>query len=272
VHFSADSVPEDIGHKALAVSLSDLAAAGAEPAWMTLALTLPMVDEAWLHDFCEGLFTLAEDYDIELVGGDTTRGPLTITTQLHGFVPHGEALTRSGASAGDLIYVTGTLGDAGLGLRSLQGQVVMADEDQQYCLERLNRPEPRVFEGCQLRGIASACIDISDGLAADLSHILEASGVGAAVNADALPVSDAMLSVYDQYEAVTLAMTAGDDYELCFTVPPDMQDALQTAMAQSECPITRIGVIEAEEGLRCTFEDGEPVDLAQLGYDHCAAI
>lgn len=267
VHFPQSTDAASIGHKALAVNLSDLAAMGAQPAWFTLNLSLPQVDPAWLGEFCTGLYGLARRFDVALIGGDTTRGPLTIGIQILGLVPHGQALTRSSAKPGDHIYVSGTLGEAALGLQLLEGRLDLPEEDQRPVMERLNRPLPRVAAGLQLRGIASACIDISDGLAADLGHILEASRVGARIHLDRLPLSPA----YDRArERVGWqpALAGGDDYELCFTVPPAKESELRKQAAQFGVAFHEIGRIEAEAGLRVLDEQGAPYTPATVGYDH----
>ena len=268
VHFLPHTKPEDVGHKALAVNLSDMAAMGAEPRWATLALTLPQADESWLAAFSTGFFALADEYRIQLIGGDTTRGPLSITVQILGLVPAGMALRRSGAHAGDLIYVTGTLGDAGLALRSLQLQLELSVEHTAHVMQRLNRPQPRVTEGIALRGIASAAIDISDGLAADLGHILQSSGTGARINLSALPLSDAVAAYVSHSGDWPLPLCAGDDYELCFTVPTQKCSALLDAMKSSPTGCTHIGVIEAAPGLRCISASGELITPRAGGYQH----
>ncbi len=267
VHFLTDSCAEDIAYKALAVNLSDLAAMGAEPAWFTLALTLPKVDSLWLQGFAKGLFTLAEQYKLQLVGGDTTQGPLTISIQVAGYVPFDMALTRSGAKAGDGIYVTGTLGDAALGLRCLQ----RPDEyhfDQQ-AINRLNRPQARIEMGLVLREIATACIDVSDGLLADLGHILDASYVGARLDRNAIPLSNSVKRVCDRYEFdYALALSGGDDYELCFCVAPENDAKLKAIATDSDVSITKIGQIEVKRGI--SLRDGDKsisVNQAQ-GFEH----
>lgn len=265
VHFPAGAEPYDIGYKALAVSLSDMAAMGAEPLAATLALTLPQADESWLQRFSDGFFDLAARCRVALIGGDTTRGPLTISVQVHGLIPQGAALRRSGARADDDIYVTGTLGDGGLGLLVLQDKITLPAP--QRALDKLNRPVPRVQEGMALRGIASSAIDISDGLLADLGHILKASGAGARLNVDALPVSSDVRSRGED-QAYALALGAGDDYELCFTVPASGKQALQRAFETLSCACTRVGVIEAEPGLRCTRADGAIYTPKFSGYEH----
>ena len=269
VHFFANADPEGIGHKALAVNLSDLAAMGAVPAWATLALTLPKVDEDWLARFCRGLFTLADRYEVQLIGGDTTHGPTTvITIQAMGFVPPGLALRRERAKPGDGIYVTGTPGDAGLALAVAYGQATVAPEPTAYVQNRLERPEPRLAQGLLLRGIASAAIDVSDGLAQDLSHILERSGVGARLDVDRLPLSPALIASLDRNAALRMALSGGDDYELCFTVAPEQAARLEKRAASWSCRCTRIGVIELEPGLRLVYADGSTFHLERLGYDH----
>lgn len=264
VHFLADTDPEGLGHKVLAVNLSDLAAMGAEPRWATLALTLPGVDERWLEAFARGFFRLAERYGVELVGGDTTRGPLSITVQALGWVPAGRAIRRSGARPGDRVYVSGALGSAGLGLkiRLRQTAVVAAD-----AVARLERPEPRVEAGRRLRGLAGACIDISDGLAADLGHILAASGVGATIDLDRIPSTPAVQGYIAETGDWSLPLNAGDDYELCFTVPGGKQDELARCLAGAGSAAFEIGRIETEPGLRLQ-RAGRPVRLDAAGYDH----
>lgn len=269
VHFFAAADPEGLGHKALAVNLSDLAAMGAVPAWATLALTLPRADEDWLDRFCRGLFALADRYGVQLVGGDTTHGPTTvITLQAHGFISPGLALRRDGAKPGDGIYITGTPGDAGLALAAAFGKVTVAPEYRDDVRQRLERPEPRITQGLTLRGVASAAIDVSDGLAQDLGHILERSRVGARLEVDRLPLSPALTASLDRDAAIVTALASGDDYELCFTVPPERAAQLEAAAAGWECRCTGIGVITAEPGLRLIRADGSPFHLERLGYDH----
>jgi thiamine-monophosphate kinase len=267
VHFPENTDAVSIGHKSLAVNLSDLAAMGATPAWYTLNLSLPQADPAWLEGFCQGMFALAVKYDAALVGGDTTRGPLTIGIQIMGLVPHGQALKRAGARPGDRIYVTGLLGEAALGLRVAQGQLKLPDEYLANVLTQLNRPMPRVPAGLRLRGLASACIDISDGLAADLGHILTASQVGARIHLKCLPLSPAYDAAFEQvgWQAV---LAGGDDYELCFTIPPAQETAFRIASAHFGVPCSYIGDIEAEAGLRIVDEQGGLYAPEQSGFDH----
>lgn len=266
VHFRADDAPADLGYKCLAVNLSDLAATGAEPVWATLALTLPGVDEAWLAGFAGGFCGLARRFDVQLVGGDLTRGPLAVTVQVHGLVPQDAALTRAGARAGDAVCVTGTLGDAAAALALEAGQ---GGSHRSHLQERLRKPSPRVREGLALRAAASAAIDVSDGLLADLGHILERSKVGATVHADELPLSDSLRRVADPEQARRLALTGGDDYELCFTIGREELPAVQAAFAERGlAPLTCIGTIDADPGLRCLDSGGRPVSTAQPGYRH----
>jgi thiamine-monophosphate kinase len=269
-HFLSDADPEGIGHKSLAVNLSDLAAIGAVPAWITLGLSLPAADETWLAGFCRGLFKLAVQFQVQLVGGDTTRGPLTITIQAHGFVPLDKALRRNGARPGDAICVTGTLGDAGLGLAIVRQQLSVPAGHAGYLRTRLERPVPRIRQGLELRGLASAAIDISDGLAQDLGHILERSRCGARLTVDRLPRSPALLACVEAEAAIVLALTGGDDYELCFTVPPRHLEQVRALAAGWDCAFTEIGVIEVESGLRCQREDGTLYKIQRPGYDHFA--
>ena len=273
VHFSADDEGPTVGHKAFAVNLSDMAAMGAEPAWATLGLVMPGVDEAWLSGFSEAMLGLARRFGVQLVGGDTTRGALCITVQLHGLVPSGQAIRRSGARPGDLVCVTGTIGDAGLALKMRQQSGrVHQDSDRAYLDGRLDRPSPRVLEGIALRGLASAAIDISDGLLADLGHILDAGGWGAEINVDAVPLSNAFrhcASDMMENEALGLALSAGDDYELCFTLPEAGLARLEALAADWEVTCRVIGRITDDRGLRLVREDGRSFVLErQCGDEH----
>lgn len=277
VHFPAETLPEDVGYKALAVNLSDVAAMGAVPAWATLALTLPQADDAWLSAFARGYFELAEQFNVQLIGGDTTRGPLTITVQVQGSISKGQAVRRSGAQPGDIIYVTGTVGDAGLALRAWQEKLPLPIPHGAYLSARLHRPTPRCAEGAALRGVATAMIDISDGLAADLGHILDASGVGATLNLQEIPLSESFAAVtaawheaFTGSERLRLALTAGDDYELCFTVPEARREQLEKIFSEFSCGCRAIGVIEEARGLRLRQHDGALLRLTHEGYDHFA--
>ena len=267
VHFPENTDAVSIGHKSLAANLSDLAAMGATPAWYTLNLSLPQADPAWLEGFCQGMFALALKHNVALVGGDTTRGPLTIGIQIMGLVPHGQALKRASARPGDRIYVTGSLGEAALGLRVTQGQLKLPDEFLANVLTRFNRPLPRVSVGLRLRGLASACIDISDGLAADLGHILAASAVGARIHLKRLPLSPAYDVAFEQV-GWQAALAGGDDYELCFTIPPAQETAFRIASAQFGVAGSYIGDIEAEPGVRIVDEQGALYAPEQSGFDH----
>lgn len=266
-HFPPSTAPEEIGWKALAVNLSDLAAMGADPAWCTLALALPDADEGWLAGFVRGFGEIAHGHGIALIGGDTTRGPLTITVTVHGSVPAGSALMRSGAEPGDCICVTGTVGDAALALTHLDdGRFTGAEAD--WLRARLDRPTPRVAAGQSLRGRAHAAIDISDGLLADLGHILDASGCGATVRVDRLPRSHAFVRwTASEQERRGLQLAGGDDYELCVCLPPAL---VRTAAADMGVDLTVIGTVEAAPGLRLSDERG-PVPLPpQAGFNHFA--
>jgi len=273
VHFPRGTAARDIGWKALAVNLSDLAAMGASPAWALLTLTLPDADRDFVEGFAEGFASLARPSRLALVGGDTTRGPLCISVVVHGFVPPGKALARSGAKVGDAVLVTGTLGDAAAGLHALQHPVPAEERDsklREFLLERLNRPTPRLAAGTALRGQANACIDISDGLLADLGHICQASGVSAEIDAPMLPRSSAMLDLYDEASALHFALSGGDDYELCFTVPSQRLAEVQSDLARLGCGVTRIGRIVEGEGVRVRTADGAWLDSQQQGWDHFA--
>lgn len=264
VHFFPDADPAALGHKLLAVNLSDLAAMGAEPAWALLALTLPEADPDWLGAFAEGLFALAGRYRVDLVGGDTTRGPLTLSLQVLGWVPEGQALRRCGARPGDGIYVSGTLGDAALGLKMLRGELHWRDE---MAVGRLLRPQPRVALGLALRGLAHACIDVSDGLAADLGHVLSASGVGAVLEWESLPLSAAVRRYVVETGDWRLPLSGGDDYELCFTLPEAAAPALQQRLPAGAVAWHRIGTIQKEQGLRIN-KGGKAIPLPPAGYRH----
>ncbi|AXC78219.1 thiamine-phosphate kinase [Salmonella enterica] len=270
-HFLPDIDPADLAYKALAVNLSDLAAMGADPAWLTLAITLPEVDEPWLEAFSDSLFELLNYYDMQLIGGDTTRGPLSMTLGIHGYIPTGRALKRAGAKPGDWIYITGTPGDSAAGLAVLQNRLLVSEEtDAHYFIKRHLRPTPRILHGQALRDIASAAIDISDGLISDLGHIVKASGCGAKVDVDALPKSAAMMRHVDAGQALRWTLSGGEDYELCFTVPELNRGALDVAIGQLGVPFTCIGQMSADvEGLSFV-RDGMPVTFDWKGYDHFA--
>lgn len=272
VHFPQQTSAFDIGYKALAVNLSDIAAMGGEPGWFTLAMSLPEADRDWLAAFTEGLSSLARQYHLNLVGGDTTRGPLSITIQIAGTVPRGQSLQRRGARIEDDIYVSGTLGDAAAALQICQNQLSADSLSNERLLQRLNHPVPRVKLGIALRGIASACIDISDGLAADLGHILDASGVGAELSLAALPRSEAMVALsHDQEQIQDWQLYGGDDYELCFTAAAAQREHITALSQDVQCPISRIGKIIREPGLFCVEETQHKPVLIH-GYDHFGGI
>ena len=271
VHFPEHTSANDVGWKSLAVNLSDLAAMGATPAWATLALTLPRAEASWVAAFADGFAALAREYKLALVGGDTTRGPLSITVTVHGFVPPGAALLRRGARPGDGLFVTGTLGDAAAGLfwtrEQRSADVTGAGE---RLLERLNRPTPRVAQGLLLRGRASACIDVSDGLIADLGHICRASNVAAQIEVESLPASSALLAAFDASARAGFQLRGGDDYELCFTASSDGASSLLEDLARSGCGATRIGRIEAGAGVHVRDAAGSQIPLDRGGWEHFA--
>ncbi|MGI2023104.1 thiamine-phosphate kinase [Shewanella glacialipiscicola] len=267
VHFFPDMPPAALGYKALAVNLSDLAAMGAEPAWMTLALTLPDVDETWLSSFSEGLFEAADYYGIALIGGDTTRGPRAINITVHGQVPQGKALTRHGAKAGDWIYVTGTLGDSALGLDIIRGAQQASTENKAFLINRHYCPTPRVLAGQALRSLASSAIDLSDGLISDISHILKAAAVGAIVDVNCIPLSQAMRETVSEEQALGYALTGGEDYELLFTVPESQKGALETTLNHTGTKFVRVGQICAGSKLKLQL-NGEPFTPPYYGFEH----
>lgn len=267
-HFLPDADPRLLGHKTLAVNLSDMAAMGAAPRWATLAIALPSADEKWLKEFSEGFFALAQQHDVELVGGDTTRGPLNLCVTIIGEVPASMALRRSGAQLGDEVWVSGKLGDAALALAHLQGLIALSGDEFAACAASLHQPQPRVALGKALRGVASSAIDISDGLLADLGHILEASHAGAQVDLLAVPVSATLSRYLSQPLGKQCALSGGDDYELCFTAPRARHAELLDISAKLGLRLTRIGEIVA--GQECTVRDasGDLIRLESGGYDH----
>ena len=299
-HFFPDADPFMLGHKALTVNLSDMAAMGAKPRWALLSLALPEVDETWLERFSAGFFALADEHQVELVGGDTTRGPLNLCVTIMGEVPQGAASRRAGAQVGDDIWISGTVGDAALALAHLQGRVQLAAVDFAACALALHQPAPRVALGLALRGVAHSAIDVSDGLLADLGHILECSAVGAKIQFDALPVSDVLrasttplspplsggkpnssptpplirggreglgrLIGVELLQHCTLA--GGDDYELCFTAPVAHHAEVKKISTHLNLPLTRIGVIVAGQGCTVHATDGSVINIGEQGYDH----
>ncbi len=277
-HFLAGTDPARLGHKALAVNLSDLAACGARPLAFTLALALPSVQEAWLAGFARGLLRLADAHGCELVGGDTTQGPLNICITVFGEVPAGQALLRSGAQAGDDIYVSGTLGDACLALQALRGQgPVLAPDTLAAAQRRLEAPTPRVALGLALRGLATSALDVSDGLLGDFGHILRASGVGACIDTSKtiklIAVSSIPASAAGQFDLELLhqcTLAGGDDYELVFTAPPSRRADVDAAAQASSTPVTRIGVVESAPGLRLVDAGGNALTQRYASFDHFA--
>ena len=282
-HFFADVNPRTLGHKALAVNLSDLAACGAKPVGFTLALSLPGADATWLQGFSEGLFALADAHDCPLVGGDTTKGPLNICITVFGETPPGQALLRSGARAGDDIWVSGTLGDAALALHCLWGRDTLAEDALTLARQRLEQPTPRVALGQALRGIATAAADVSDGLLGDLGHILQRSGVGAEVDAASAIHLIATYAyptwasgTFDAKNTSTTAvlryiLSGGDDYELVFTAPPALRSEVARAGHASATPVTRIGRIVAGQGVQILAPDGSPLHGDWASFDHFSA-
>ena len=265
-HFLLDTDPRRLGHKALAVNLSDLAAMGAQPRWALLALALPEADEAWLAAFAQGFLALAQTHGVDLVGGDTTHGPLNVCVTVMGEVPDGAALRRDGARPGDDVWVSGTLGDAALALANLRQQVALAPHEAALVLPRLETPLPRVALGMALRGIAHSAIDVSDGLAADLGHILERSGLAATIEAARLPLSEPLRA--REGDALGWALAGGDDYELCFTAPPGVREVVEALGRDLGVALTRIGRTTAGAGLTVLDGAGRPLPLARTGFDH----
>lgn len=269
-HFSPQDGPAGLGHKCLAVNLSDLAAMGATPRWATLSIALPAADDGWLAAFARGFFRIADQYGIELVGGDTTRGPLTLSVTVIGEVPPGQALRRDGAQPGDDVWVSGVLGSAALALAYRQGRLFMEQVDAARVLPALYLPTPRVELGLALRGVATSAIDLSDGLLGDLGHILERSQVGATLEFAALPTLAVVQTYLHDAVARDCVLAGGDDYELCFTAPPERYDAVLAAAAAAGVAVTRIGRIRAEPGLAVIGPDGTPLTIERTGYDHFA--
>ncbi len=269
-HFLSTVTPQHLGRKALAVNLSDLAACGAQPLAYTLALAMPRVDEAFLAGFAQGLHALGDEHGIELVGGDTTAGPLAICITVFGEVPPGQALLRSGAAVGDDIWVSGTLGDARLALEAFRGTLALSGEAFAQVRRAMECPTPRVALGLALRGVASSAIDLSDGLCGDLGHVLARSGVGASVHTAALPRS-AWLRAQDPAVQLQCCVAGGDDYELLFSAPANRYAAVLAAGVQAGVAVSRIGVIDAQPGLRLLDETGAPLKQHFSAFDHFKA-
>jgi len=271
-HFFPDADPFLLGHKTLAVNLSDLAAMGAVPRWATLAIALPRADEAWLAQFSAGFFALAKQYGVDLVGGDTTRGTLNLCVTIFGEVPAHLALRRDGAQLGDDIWVSGVLGSAALGLAHLQGRVVLHEAARAECLAALHQPKPRVELGLALRGVAHSAIDLSDGLLADLGHILEKSRLGAELEFASLPVAKVLKEFFNSENTLLqrYVLAGGDDYELCFTAAEAQRGVIENLARELALPLTRIGKMVAGSGCLVRAADGSAMNIEKSGYDHFA--
>lgn len=267
-HFLPSISAADLAYKAVAVNLSDLAAMGAEPAWISLALTLPKIDEQWLSEFSQSLFQILDHYNVDLIGGDTTKGTLSLTITAHGLVAKDKILCRHTAKPGDWIYVSGTLGDSAAGLRLLLQQSKIENDDQRYLLQRHLRPTPRVLMGMELAGIANAAIDLSDGLISDLQHILERSQCGAVIELDKLPLSKPLLNQFSLEQAQKFALAGGEDYELCFTVAEAMRAKMEQTLRYLDVEYHCIGQIRANQQLQFT-QYSQPIEVAVThGFDH----
>lgn len=267
VHFPVGASAEQIGSRTACCALSDLAAMGAKPLWATLALTIPSMDDTWLAGFSRGLGKVLTQYQVALVGGDTTQGPLSITLQVHGAVSPQQALRRSGAQVGDYIYLTGNLGDGAAALAFIQGQLSLSDEAGQYLVERFYTPEPQISAGLALAGLASSAIDISDGLLADITHILNASATGASINLESLPISPLWRDALPAVQAQHFALNGGDDYQLCFTLNPNHAATLQQLLHGASWQAHLIGTITQEPGITALLA-GVPVPITLGGYEH----
>ena len=266
VHFFETTAPEDIAFKSLAVNLSDIAAMGASPCWISLALTLPDKDLYWIEKFASSFNTLAAEHSLVLIGGDLTKGPLSVTVQIHGINPKGKSLRRSGANPGDAIYVSGKLGAAAYAFKNIEDSILYPAATEKE-VQRLHRPDARIKTGIALRDVATSCIDISDGLIADLGHILKASKVGAELELSDIPYSDSLKNI-DNELAIELALTGGDDYELCFTIPDGLPEAILEEF-ESICPISRIGVINNKDALLVLKKKNKEIhDVTSLSYSH----
>jgi len=267
VHFPENTSAKAIGHKVIAVNLSDLAAMGAEPSWVSIAVTLPEVNEDWVGEFCQGMFELCEYYNVQLVGGDTTQGPLSITVTAQGLIPVDKQITGSGAKAGDWLYVTGELGDAALAIQHYYGKIQLPQNIQEQVKNKLDFPKPQVLAGQALREYASSAIDISDGLISDLQHICVASNVGVNVVLDDIPISNALYDALGQEKAVEVALQGGDDYELLFTVSEDNKVGMETALANAGATITCIGQLNPSGKITTTLNT-KPIQINANGFEH----
>lgn len=269
-HFYPDTDPRKLGWKTLAVNLSDMAAMGATPRWATLAIAIPKIEDPWLSAFADGFFKCAQQFDVDLIGGDTTRGPMSFSVTIFGEVPPFHALRRDKAKPGDDIWVSGTLGAAALALAQLQQRVELEETDSSHCRRALETPQPRVALGIALHGMAHAAIDISDGLLADLGHILERSQVGAELCFDAIPAHPVLEPLLIDPLGRNCLLAGGDDYELCFTAAQQNRDDIQILADQLALKLTRIGTITTERQLRLLDAAGQPIPMEKSGYDHFA--
>lgn len=269
-HFLADADPYQLGWKSLAVNLSDIAAMGALPKWATLAIALPEANESWIAEFAKGFFACAERYQVDLIGGDTTRGPLSISVQIMGEVASGKAIRRSGAKAGDEIWISGTLGAAALALAALQQRYVLTESELDACLPALHMPQPKVELGLLLHLFAHSAIDISDGLLADLGHILECSNLGAEINLQHIPCIKAVSNHLADQQVQKMVLAGGDDYELCFTAPARNHAEIAKLAQLLALPLSRIGIVTSSSGLVVRGLDNEIMDMKETGFDHFA--
>lgn len=269
-HFFADANPYKLGWKSLAVNLSDMAAMGALPKWATLAIALPEADESWIAQFAKGFFACADRYQVDLIGGDTTRGPLTISVQIMGEVSVGKALKRSTAKVGDEIWVSGTLGSAAIALAALQGRYSLTEDELEACLPALHTPQPRVQLGLVLSVFGQCAIDISDGLLADLGHILQSSNVGAEINLQHIPCSKVVSSRLAEKQVQKMVLSGGDDYELCFTAPARNHGEIIKLSNMFALPLTQIGLITSGSSLIVRGLDNKIMNIEETGFDHFA--
>ena len=267
-HFFPDADPRGVGHKSMAVNLSDMAAMGARPRWATLSLTIPEADERWLAAFAEGFLSLASRHEVDLIGGDTTRGPLAICVQVLGEVEQGKALRRAGARPGHDLWVSGEVGDAALALAQLRGEFELHARDRAHAMQRLDLPQPRVAVGRGLVGLASSCIDVSDGLVADVGHVAECSNVAVVVEWDSVPLSAVGARYRDHPLVQRAALAGGDDYELAFTAAPVRRDEIAAVAGRVGVSLTRIGRVEQGGGVTVIDRTGRPIALAEAGFDH----
>lgn len=268
IHFFSDMDPRALAHRAIAVNLSDIAAMGAEPAWISLAVTLPFAAEGWVKDFSDSVYEICEYYNVQVIGGDTTQGPMAITISAKGLVPTGKAMTRSGAKPGDWIYVSGTLGDAACAIDAINQRKNLPLKYHAVIKNRFEYPTPRVALAQGLREVASAAIDVSDGLIADLGHIMDKSEVGAVVNVEDLPISDALSGSAEPQKCLEFALSGGDDYELLFTVPEDKRGALDVTVAHYGINLTCIGQVSGQRGKLELRKEGQPFTFEGKGYQH----